>query len=211
MRYGPFKFDAGARRLSQNGDAIHLTPKAFDMLRLLIDTAPCVVSKQRLHAELWPNHVVTDATLVGLIKELRRALGDDDNERRLIRTVHRVGYAFDAPLEPTQKSHRAGGLLFIGHRRVKLSEAEFLVGRNENCDVCIDHATVSRRHARIIVQADRCTLEDLGSKNGTRIGGRPIVDRCKLRDGDVIQFGEVDAVFREAVSSQPTVSQLGAP
>jgi DNA-binding winged helix-turn-helix (wHTH) protein len=210
MRYGPFEFDSAARRLLRLGEPVHLTPKAFDLLRVLIDAAPGVVTKKELHAKLWPNHAVTDATLVSLIKELRRALGDKDAECRMIRTIHRVGYAFDVPRKWTPRSQSPGGLLLIGPRRVTLSEHENLIGRNPSCTVCIDDATVSRRHARIFVQAGRITLEDLGSKNGTRIGGRSILDSCELHDGDAIQFGDVDAVFRQVFSSQRTVSQVRA-
>ena len=209
MQYGPFDFDAESRRLVHSGETIHLTPKAFDLLTLLIEHAPRVVTKRDLHDGLWPHQAVTDATLVGLVKELRRALGDGNAENRIIRTVHRIGYAFDLPPARPSAAKPANGLLLIGQRRIDLTEGECVVGRNAGCEVCIDDATVSRRHARIVLHGDRITLEDLGSKNGTRIGGRTVVGRCKLSDGDEIQFGEVDAVFREAVSNQPTTTQLG--
>ena len=49
-----------------------MTPKAFDLLTLLINAAPHVVPKAELHGRLWPNGVVTDSTLVGLVQEIRR-------------------------------------------------------------------------------------------------------------------------------------------
>src|SRR5690606_22161358 len=55
---------------------------------------------------LWPNGVVTDATLVGLVKELRRALSDDTPGSPIIRTVQRVGYAFNTPLEEPDRVER---------------------------------------------------------------------------------------------------------
>lgn len=98
-RFGSFEIDAATRRLTGGGQPVHLTPKAFDLLCLLVDEAPRVVSKNEIHSRMWPNQVVSDATLLGLVKEVRRAIGDDDPDQRLIRTVHRVGYAFEARLE----------------------------------------------------------------------------------------------------------------
>jgi len=94
--FGPFSIDTERRRLEKDGGELHLTPKAFDLLVLLIQAAPKVVSKQDIHARLWPDSFVADATLVGLVKEVRRVLqqrGDDP-----IRTYHRVGYAFSGSL-----------------------------------------------------------------------------------------------------------------
>lgn len=95
-RFGSFELDAATRRLTHRGQPVHLTPKAFDLLCLLVDEAPRVVSKGEIYSRVWPNQVVSDATLLGLVKEVRRAIGDDDPDQRLIRTVHRVGYAFEA-------------------------------------------------------------------------------------------------------------------
>jgi hypothetical protein len=93
------------------GEAVHLTPKAFDLLAMLIDAAPSVVSKNKIHA-------------------------------------------------------------------------------------------------RIVIASGLATLEDLGSKNETRVAGTWLKDRRVLHDGDGIQFGDVEAIFREARSSQPTDMQV---
>src|SRR5262245_9249814 len=101
-RFGSFELDTAQRQLRRDGRDVHVTPKAFDLLTLLVDAAPRVVRKTEIHERLWPNTFVADATLTGLIKELRRALDDRDSEAPLIRTAHRVGYAFSAALEPAQ-------------------------------------------------------------------------------------------------------------
>ena len=80
-RFGPFTLDGGGRRLSRDAEEIHVTPKAFDLLLLLVDQAPRVIPKTELHERLWPGTFVSDATLVGLIKELRRALDDYNADR----------------------------------------------------------------------------------------------------------------------------------
>jgi DNA-binding winged helix-turn-helix (wHTH) protein len=99
-RFGAFSFDSERRQLTREGDAIHLTRKAFDLLAALIAEAPRVVTKSELHERLWTGTFVSDATLVGLVKELRRALDDRNASTPIVRTSHGVGYAFAAPLEP---------------------------------------------------------------------------------------------------------------
>ena len=108
LRFGSFELDCGAHRLSRNGQSIHVTPKAFALLCLLVQGAPNVVSKDRIHDRLWPNYAVTDATLFGLVKELRRALNDNDRKQRKIRTVHRVGYAFDVHVDVVEEADSYG-------------------------------------------------------------------------------------------------------
>src|SRR5262245_38435081 len=108
--FGSFTLDSGQRRIVGAEGEAHLTPKAFDLLRLLIRHAPRVVSKAEIHASLWPDTFVSDAALVVLIKEIRRALGDRDASSPIVRTVHRVGYAFRAALhlDVDEESDRGG-------------------------------------------------------------------------------------------------------
>jgi DNA-binding winged helix-turn-helix (wHTH) protein len=88
-RFGSFVLDSARRQLRRNGSVVHLTPKAFDLLAMLVAEAPRVVPKAELHERLWPGTFVTDATLVGLVKEVRRALDDRDPAAPLVRTAHR--------------------------------------------------------------------------------------------------------------------------
>src|SRR5436190_575339 len=98
VHFGSFELAADARRLTRGGEHLHLTPKAFDLLVLLVDAAPRVVPKAELHTRLWPDSFVADTTLVGLVKEVRRVLADTGPAAPIIRTVARVGYACDGPV-----------------------------------------------------------------------------------------------------------------
>src|SRR6185295_3821336 len=99
-KFGNFIYEARQRQvLRDNGDVLHLTPKAFDLLGVLLETAPGVISKAELHQRLWPGTFVSEATLTGLIKELRRALNDQHRASPMIRTSHGVGFAFCAGIE----------------------------------------------------------------------------------------------------------------
>jgi DNA-binding winged helix-turn-helix (wHTH) protein len=99
VRFGAFAVDLLRRQVVCSDEEVHLTPKAFDLLALLIAEAPRVVTKTELHDRLWPGSFVSDATLVGLVKELRRALDDRDPGAPIIRTAHRIGYAFCPRIE----------------------------------------------------------------------------------------------------------------
>jgi DNA-binding winged helix-turn-helix (wHTH) protein len=211
-RFGKFEFDPVTRRIRRAGADIHLAPKAFDLLAALLDAAPRVVSKRELHALLWPGGVVTDATLVALIKQLRAALDDRDRAAPLIRTVHRVGYALDIPSAqhaPAMNSVAACWLT-VGQRRLSLATGENIVGRDEAAGVRLDDPMVSRRHARILVSAAGAHIEDLGSKNGTFIDGQPIAaDPMPLRNGIQLAFGTVRVTYGESGNGMPTLTHAG--
>ena len=208
QRFSSFVFDPDLRQLSRDGSDIHLTPKAFDLLGVLLEAAPRVVSKVTLHERLWPKSFVSDATLVGLVKELRRALDDHDRGAPLIRTVPRVGYAFcRATSDAAASADGASSWILVGGRRLALRDGENTIGRDPLCSVWIDVASVSRRHARIVCSGMRAVLEDVGSKNGTTVGQEPVRAARELRDGDRIAFGRVDAVYCASESGIPTVTE----
>lgn len=209
-RFGPFEFDAARRQLFRDGRAVHLQPKAFDLLKLLIDAAPRVVPKTELHDRLWPNTVVSDATLVYFVKEIRRALADHEREAPLIRTAHRVGYAFDAPVARGARSGLARWLV-AGERCIPLAAGEHVIGRDSQADVLLDYSTVSRRHARLVIEDAGAMLEDLGSKNGTTFGGSTLTGAVTLRDGDRFACGDVSLTYRESSAGMPTATQVNRP
>ena len=76
-----------------------------------------------------------------------------------------------------------------GTRRFALQPGEHVVGRDPDVEVRLDAATVSRRHARLVVTADGAVLEDFGSKNGTYRGCDRVTTPIQLADGDEIRIG----------------------
>jgi DNA-binding winged helix-turn-helix (wHTH) protein len=206
-RFGAFELDGLRRQLRRAGQAIHLTPKAFDLLKLLVDAAPRVVPKTEIHETLWPRTFVSDATLIGLIKELRRALDDHDRTVPVIRTAHRIGYAFCPAVDDVHsRASEARGWLVLRERRIPIVSGTNLIGRDPACDVWLDYATVSRRHARIFAAEARVEIEDLGSKNGTQIGGTVLKEPIALRDGDELRFGQILLTFRASTVALPTAA-----
>jgi hypothetical protein len=145
---------------------------------------------------VWPGTFVSDATLVGVIKELRRALDGGDEQVSSIRTVHRVGYAFARSVEHERSGERTWHWVVVGGRHVALKSGENRIGRDPASTVWLDAAGVSRHHARIVVDGSNVTIEDLGSKNGTSVAGQPVAGKLKLADGDLVELGAVSIIYR---------------
>ncbi|GAB5402988.1 MAG: SpoIIE family protein phosphatase [Aureliella sp.] len=80
-------------------------------------------------------------------------------------------------------------------RRFDIKKPETVLGRHPDCDVTIEVGAVSRQHARIHQTAKGFELEDLKSRNGTFLNGRPISERTELGDGDLIRICDVEYSF----------------
>ena len=194
--FGPFTLNLDTRQLARGGDTIHLSTKAFDLLAMLVHERPNVVSKDALQHRLWPDTFVADANLSNLIAEIRAALDDSAREPVYIRTVHRVGYAFSG--EATSPEGAGAPLCWIewGSQRFPLHAGEHVIGRDPDVAIRIDASTVSRRHARIVVNGAGAVLEDFGSKNGTFHGDARVTSPVAIADGDRIRIGSQMLTFR---------------
>jgi DNA-binding winged helix-turn-helix (wHTH) protein/tetratricopeptide (TPR) repeat protein len=98
-RFGPFELRTRDYTLTRGGEAVHVTPKAFDTLRLLVERHGELVTKQALMEALWPDAMVEEANLSVQIAALRKVLGDSDGRGRYIETVPKRGYRFIADVE----------------------------------------------------------------------------------------------------------------
>src|SRR5262249_9097253 len=94
LRFGEFALDHDRRLLLRNDRPVHLGPKAFDLLDLLLTRRPRVVSKQQIRDALWPATFVSESTVLTVVTDLRSALGDGARRPRFVRTVRGFGYAF---------------------------------------------------------------------------------------------------------------------
>jgi DNA-binding winged helix-turn-helix (wHTH) protein len=211
VSFDTFILDDDTRQLTRGGQVVHLTPKAFDLIHVLAAEAPRVVSKSEVHQRLWPDTFVSDASLAGLIKELRRALDDTNPDAPVIRTVHRVGYAcgLEVRSAPTVRPHAWHWLVLQG-RRVPLAEGANVIGRDPEADVWLDATRVSRRHARIVIENDEVRLEDLESKNGTTVEGSSVRGAIALKDGDHITFGSTACLYRRSPAGISTATRPSA-
>jgi DNA-binding winged helix-turn-helix (wHTH) protein len=200
LQFGAFVLDLHARELRRGEDPVPLSPKAFQLLEILVASRPQALSKVALQERLWPDTFVVEKNLVNLVGEIRQALGDDSADPRFVRTVHRFGYAFReseaTSSEKVQVAHKVRFRLVWADGRVGIGDGEHVLGRDPDLELFLDSASVSRRHALIRVTGEEATVEDLGSKNGTFIADRRVESATRLADGDVIRVGSVPVTFK---------------
>jgi DNA-binding winged helix-turn-helix (wHTH) protein len=215
VSFGDCVLDLERRQLSRHDRDMHLTPKAFDLLALLVAERPRAVAKWRIQDRLWPGTFVTESNLTTLVTEVRKALGDTARSPRYVKTVHRFGYAFcgvttDSSQRPPASRRRGRHFtLEWADGQVALHDGENVIGREEDAAAWIESASVSRRHARIVIAEGTATLEDLGSKNGTFYRGQKITSPVVLANDESIVVGLVPLRFRfsEAAPSTRTVAK----
>jgi DNA-binding winged helix-turn-helix (wHTH) protein len=198
--FGDCLLDSETRELTRAGQSVHVSPKAFQLLELLLAERPKALAKEVLHERLWPSTFVADTTLTGLVAELRSAIGDDARAPSFIRTLPVFGYSFcgtamDAPSGAAAQKGCSYRLVWL-LREISLGQGENVVGRGPESVAWIDDESVSRRHARIRIAGEEAFLEDLGSKNGTFLKGRRLDSISRLQDGDEIRVGHVSLTFR---------------
>jgi len=92
--FGKFRLDLTNECLWQGARSIPLRPKAFAVLKLLLEQPGQLVNKQQILDAIWPGTFVGDAVLKDNIRQLREALRDDAGSPIYIETAHRRGYRF---------------------------------------------------------------------------------------------------------------------
>ena len=162
IRFGEFLFDAEARELRRGGKPVHVSPKAFRLLELLIGNAPKAVSKASLYESLWPSVFVEESNLKSLVSEVRAAIGEDARSPRFLKTVYGFGYAFRFDASASVARFRVTHLA----RDFELLPGENVLGRDDDVSVVISMKSISRRHARIVVSGD--TVDARGPRQQER-------------------------------------------
>ncbi|MFQ5525237.1 MAG: FHA domain-containing protein [Thermoanaerobaculia bacterium] len=211
LSFGDCILDLTTRQLVSDSGPAATTPKAFELLEVLVLNRPRALSKTELHDRLWPDTFVSETSLARLVSEVRKAIGDAAREPRYIRTVHGYGYSFCGEAVELRGFEGPAGAqtcrLLWGRRAVSLRPGANLLGRGADAVLRVDSPKVSRRHTRIVVEGEQATLEDLGSKNGTYVEGKRVVEPVTLADGDQISIGSVVLVFRVG-SAETTETEL---
>ena len=96
--FGPFRLDLSEQMLLRDGHPVPLTPKTFDVLRVLVQNGGHLVEKESLLKEVWPDSFVEEGTLNRSVSVLRKALGDSASGQNYIETMPKRGYRFVAPV-----------------------------------------------------------------------------------------------------------------
>ena len=144
VTFGGYCLDLGTRQLLHGKDEVRLSPKAFDLLQVLVDNRTRALSKAELHERLWPGTFVTDANLAVLVAELRSALHDRPRAPKFVRTVHRFGYAFCGQIEGAVDVSAPARTCWVvwGHVEIALHEGDNIIGRDPGAVVRLDFPSV---------------------------------------------------------------------
>lgn len=201
VRFADCDLDTDSRQLLRGTEEIHLSPKAFELLKVLVESRPRAVPKQELLDRIWPGVFVSDASLARAVSEIRDGIGDHSRSDGFLQTVHGFGYRFAnagvVVLAPSTGPREGPACWLVGRDcEFRLGDGEHLVGREPGVSIRLDSPKVSRHHARVIIAGRVATVEDLGSKNGTYVRGGRIEERTGLVAGDDIQIGPIRLVFR---------------
>ena len=165
MRYtfGDCVFDTKSREFRRGGAEVHLSPKAHELLHLLIAQRPRVLSKGELMQALWPDTFVVEGNLPVIVAELRAAIGARPAVgAAVIRTHHGIGYSFTIQAQTSksglpQDPSSPRAVLKIGRRRVELGPGANEIGRDLEAIVL---ARAVRWHAerRILLEGQRTVI-----------------------------------------------------
>jgi DNA-binding winged helix-turn-helix (wHTH) protein len=214
VSFGPFVLDGESRELLQSPDLspVHLTPKAMDLLLMLVAERRRILRKQEILDQIWPTSFVAEATLFSLVDDLRKALGDSGRRPRFVKNEHGIGYRFIAEVHEGERGEcRVRCWLVSKFREEPLRDGEHILGRWKPSTLLLASPTVSRQHARIVVEGSDATLMDLNSKNGTFLNGHAIAVPQHLADGDEIGIGAFKFTFRTIDGNTATASEGDAP
>ncbi len=106
-RFGQFALDSRKRTVSRADSPVSLTPKAFDVLLFLVQNPNRLVTKEELLQAVWGDTFVEEGNLTQYISHLRKALGDNSEDTRLIVTIARKGYQFTADVTVAEAAESA--------------------------------------------------------------------------------------------------------
>ncbi len=111
--FGPFQVDIAEHSLLRDGKPVSLTPKVFDLLKVLVQNNGRLVEKDELLKEVWPDSFVEEGNLNRNVSILRKVLGEDATGKPYIETVPKRGYRFVASVKTTN-GNGAGHLVDAG-------------------------------------------------------------------------------------------------
>src|SRR5712671_6779347 len=148
-RFGQFALDSRKRTLSRADSPVSLTPKAFDVLLFLAQNPNRLVTKEELLQAVWGDTFVEEGNLTQYISHLRKALGDNSEDTRLIVTIARKGYQFTADVTVAESTDSTK------QPAVQVSTAESSLSdlqppRGSSVDMAVPRAPKSWRKAAVV-------------------------------------------------------------
>jgi DNA-binding winged helix-turn-helix (wHTH) protein/lipoprotein NlpI len=152
--FGEFVLEVSERRLSENGQAVPLEPKTFDLLVALVRQAGRLATKQELLGLVWPESFVEEGILAVHVSALRKVLGDSGRGRQYIETVARSGYRFVCAVVPQEGPAQRLSIAVLPARPFT---TEILSERDKETGLTLADALIDRlgRFRQIVVRPTR--------------------------------------------------------
>lgn len=136
--FADFELDEPGGELRRAGAAVPLQPKVFQLLAYLVEHRERVVTREELMKAIWQGVAVTDWSLSSCVRALRKALGDDGDQQRLIKTIHGRGYRFIASVRDGRtevpNGQAAAAALHGSPRPDAAAERRPFIGRRQELD-----------------------------------------------------------------------------
>lgn len=189
MRFGNVEVDVPALTVRVDGEAVHVEPQVFDVLRYLVLHRDRVVSKNELLDNVWGDRFVSESALTTRIKSARRVIGDDGRAQRMIRTVHGRGYQFIADVVTSTSTRSAA--------RAPVRTADEFVGRDAELAEVLDALDAHRL----------VTVVGPGGVGKTRL----VTEAARVweDEGRPVHVVELDAITSEAQVASLICDVLG--
>jgi DNA-binding winged helix-turn-helix (wHTH) protein/tetratricopeptide (TPR) repeat protein len=193
LAFGDFELDDTAYELRRGGETVKLEPKVFDVLRHMIAYRERVVPKTEFLEVLWPGEYVTESALPRAVAAARKALRDDRERQRFIRTVHGRGYQFVAPVEEREEGgvarRRSADAPPVPPRIPREATAPAFVGREavlERLEAALEDAAAGRGRLVLLFGEPGIgktrTAQELAERARAR-GFEAVVGRCYQGEG----------------------------
>ena len=93
-RFDRFELDMACFELRRDGASVAIEPQVLSLLALLVANPDRMVSKDEIVEKIWNNRIISEAAVAARIKSVRKAVGDDGQQQRLVRTIHGRGFRF---------------------------------------------------------------------------------------------------------------------
>jgi TolB-like protein/DNA-binding winged helix-turn-helix (wHTH) protein len=94
-RFDRFELDMACFELRRDGASVAIEPQVLSLLALLVANPDRMVSKDEIVEKIWNNRIISEAAVAARIKSVRKAVGDDGQQQRLVRTIHGRGFRFN--------------------------------------------------------------------------------------------------------------------
>jgi TolB-like protein/Flp pilus assembly protein TadD len=182
---------------------IWLRPKSFAVLRYLVENAGRLISKDEIFTALWPSSIVTDDSLVQCISEIRQALQDD--QQKLIKTVPRRGYLFDAAITRSD----VAGMTVSATQQISSAAAEDAIADLDRKTIMLRKEEFANRLSIAVIPLINVSGDPAFDRLADGLTENLITDLSSIRDSMVVTPNSVFRYNDKRVGAAQIARELG--